>query len=62
LGGFSIYQWACEVAGVAPGIAFGKGLDHCNELIGKGFRFIGVGGDMGFLVSGTREAVGKIRR
>ena len=36
---------ACDAAGVAPGIAFGRDLEHRNELIEQGFRFIGVGGD-----------------
>ncbi|MFQ6053878.1 MAG: HpcH/HpaI aldolase/citrate lyase family protein, partial [Candidatus Bathyarchaeia archaeon] len=32
---------ACEAAGIAPGIAFGRGVDHLNSLIEQGFRFIG---------------------
>ena len=53
---------ACDAAGVAPGIAFGRDLEHCNELIEQGFRFIGVGGDKDFLRLGCREALSKIRR
>ena len=53
---------ACDAAGVAPGIAFGRDLEHCNELIEQGFRFIGVGGDKDFLRLGCREALSKIGR
>ena len=53
---------ACDAAGVAPGIAFGRDLEHCNELIEQGFRFIGVGGDKDFLRLGCREALSKIKR
>ena len=52
---------ACDAAGVAPGIAFGKGPDHCKELIDQGFRFIGVGEDLGFLTTGCREILSKFR-
>jgi 2-keto-3-deoxy-L-rhamnonate aldolase RhmA len=53
---------ACDAAGVAPGIAFGRDLEHCNELIEQGFRFIGVGGDKDFLRTGCSEVLSKIRR
>lgn len=53
---------ACDAAGVAPGIAFGRDLEHCNELIEQGFRFIGVGGDKDFLRIGCQEALAKIRK
>jgi 4-hydroxy-2-oxoheptanedioate aldolase len=46
---------ACNSAGIAPGIAFGKHTEHCKELISKGFRFIAVGGDEGFLVNGAKN-------
>lgn len=50
----------CQNAGVAPGIAFGKNLDHCKELVKSGYRFIGIGGDRGFLLHGARNAVSNI--
>ena len=53
---------ACWASGVAPGIAFGRGVDHLNSLIEMGFRFIGVGSDTGFLATGCRETLAKIRR
>lgn len=53
---------ACKASGVAPGIAFGLGVDHVNSLIGNGFRFIGIGSDRGFLSTGCRETLNKIRR
>ena len=53
---------ACDAAGVAPGIAFGRDLEHCNELIERGFRFIGIGGDKEFLRIGCQEALAKIRK
>lgn len=52
---------ACEAAGVAPGIAFGKGPDHCKELIDQGFRFTGVGGDLDYLAAGTKARVRMLR-
>ncbi len=53
---------ACEAAGVAPGIAFGRGPEHCRQLIDDGFRFIGIGGDAGFLAAGCRETLASIGR
>jgi len=53
---------ACKKAGIAPGIAFGSGIDHINELIARGFRFVGVGGDTSFLLRGCREALKQIKR
>ena len=53
---------ACNAAGVAPGIAFGRDVDHINSLIEQGFRFIGVGSDVGFLSTGCRETLKKIKR
>ena len=53
---------ACQSSSVAPGIAFGRGVDHLNSLIEMGFRFIGVGSDTGFLATGCRETLAKIRR
>lgn len=52
---------ACEDAGVAPGIAFARDVEHVNELIQEGFRFIGVGSDRSFLSAGCRETLAKIR-
>jgi len=43
---------ACEAAGVTPGIAFGANIDHINQLVKRGFRFIGVGMDVAFLQTG----------
>lgn len=53
---------ACRASGVAPGVAFGRGVDHLNSLIEMGFRFIGVDSDTGFLATGCRETLAKIRR
>jgi 2-keto-3-deoxy-L-rhamnonate aldolase RhmA len=53
---------ACKASGVAPGVAFGMGLDHVNSLIENGFRFIGVGSDTGFLATGCRETLAKIKK
>jgi len=53
---------ACNASGVAPGIAYVRGTDHVNSLIGQGFRFIGVGSDTGFLAAGCRETLAKIKR
>ncbi len=52
---------ACEAAGVAPGIAFGKGSDHCKELIDQGFRFTGIGEDLDYLAAGTQARVRMFR-
>jgi 2-keto-3-deoxy-L-rhamnonate aldolase RhmA len=52
----------CNSAGVAPGIAFGRDLEHRRELIEQGFRFIGVGGDKDFLLRGCKEVLRKIKR
>ncbi len=53
---------ACQASGVAPGIAFGLGVDHVNSLIDKGFRFVGIGSDSGFLSAGCRETLKKIKK
>jgi 4-hydroxy-2-oxoheptanedioate aldolase len=53
---------ACKEAGVAPGIAFGRDADHLNSLIQQGFRFVGVGSDIGFLSTGCKETLNKIKR
>lgn len=53
---------ACRSAGVAPGIAFGKSIEHINNLIEQGFRFIGVGLDTDFLLKGCKEVLNQIRR
>jgi len=52
---------ACKSAGVAPGIAFGRDIAQLNELIQKGFTFIGIGSDTGFLRYGCQETLKKIR-
>lgn len=53
---------ACRSSGVAPGIAFGRSIDHLNELIEKGFKFIGIGSDTEFLQRGCRETLNKIKK
>jgi 2-keto-3-deoxy-L-rhamnonate aldolase RhmA len=53
---------ACIAAGVAPGIAFARDVEHINELIGRGFRFIGIGSDSGLLATGCTETLRRIRR
>jgi 2-keto-3-deoxy-L-rhamnonate aldolase RhmA len=52
---------ACEHAGVTPGIAYGQGVAHIRDLIAKGFRFIGVGGDTAFLQQGCRSVLERIK-
>ena len=51
---------ACRDSKVAPGIAFGKNIDHCSELIQQGWRFLCVGSDTGFLNAGIKWSLGKI--
>lgn len=53
---------ACNASGVAPGIAFGRGVNHLNSLIERGFRFIGIGSDIGLLSTGCKETLKKIKR
>jgi 2-keto-3-deoxy-L-rhamnonate aldolase RhmA len=53
---------ACQDSKVAPGIAFGKNIDHCGELMQQGWRFLCVGSDTGFLNAGTKWSLGKIGR
>lgn len=53
---------ASKAAGVAPGIAFGRGVDHLNSLIEWGFRFMGIGSDIGLLSTGCKETLKKIKR
>jgi 2-keto-3-deoxy-L-rhamnonate aldolase RhmA len=52
---------ACKDAGVAPGIAFGRDVDHVKSLIQQGFRFIGIGSDIGFLSTGCKETLKKVK-
>jgi len=52
---------ACKASKVAPGIAFGKNAEHCRELIDKGYRFIGVGSDTGFMASGIAETLKRVK-
>ena len=51
---------ACRASKVAPGIAFGKNIEHCGELIQQGWRFIGVGTDSGFLGAGLKWSLKKL--
>ncbi|MEM3056508.1 MAG: aldolase/citrate lyase family protein [Candidatus Bathyarchaeia archaeon] len=53
---------ACIASGVAPGIAFARGVEHINELIERGFRFVGIGSDSGLLAMGCSETLKRIRR
>jgi 4-hydroxy-2-oxoheptanedioate aldolase len=52
---------ASEAAGVAPGIAYGLGVEHLKELIDTGFRFIGVGSDASLMTLGCRETLRGLR-
>ena len=52
---------ACREAGVAPGIAYTLSNEHTKELIAKGFRFIGIGSDVGFLLKGCKDALRAIK-
>jgi 2-keto-3-deoxy-L-rhamnonate aldolase RhmA len=51
----------CQDSKVAPGIAFGKGLDHCIELVQQGWRFLCVGSDKDFLRAGLRLSLERFR-
>jgi 2-keto-3-deoxy-L-rhamnonate aldolase RhmA len=53
---------ACKGTSVAPGIAFGKNLEHTKELADMGFRFIGANGDAGFLVKGVRDSLDYLKK
>ena len=53
---------ACNASDVAPGIAFGRDIEHLNDLIEQGYRFIGVGSDTGILSEGSEEKLKKIKR
>jgi hypothetical protein len=46
---------------VVPGIAFGRNIEHLNELIEKGFRFVGIGSDTQFLQTGCSETLNKMK-
>ena len=52
----------CQDSKVAPGIAFGKGLDHCVELVQQGWRFLCVGSDKDFLRTGLKLSLERFRR
>jgi len=52
---------ASEAAGVAPGIAYGLGVEHLRELIDMGFRFIGIGSDVSLMSYGCRETLRRLR-
>ncbi len=53
---------ACKGSPVAPGIAFGRDLEHTRELAEKGFKFIGAGGDSGFMVQGVKNTLEALKR
>jgi len=52
---------ACMNVGVAPGIAYTKSNEHTKELMAKGFRFIGIGSDIGFLLNGCKKTLNTIK-
>lgn len=52
---------ACRGSRVAPGIAFGKDIQHCKELVGMGYRFIAVGSDTGFMAEGVCQALKQLK-
>jgi len=52
---------ACKASKVAPGIAFGKNTEHCKELIDKGYRFIAVGSDTGFMAAGIDQVLKQLK-
>jgi 2-keto-3-deoxy-L-rhamnonate aldolase RhmA len=53
---------ACEGTSVAPGIAFGKNLEHTKELAEMGFRFIGAGADTAFMVKGVKDTLEYLKK
>ncbi len=52
---------ACKEAGVTPGIAYALNPEHANQLISKGFRFISIGSDVGFLLNACLNTLRAIR-
>jgi len=53
---------ACKNSDVAPGIAFGSNIEHINSLIHQGFKFIGVGVDLNFLLKGCKDTLDQIKK
>jgi len=53
---------ACKKTSVAPGIAFGKDLEHTKKLAVDGFTFIGAGADGGFLVQGVKDTLDYLKK
>ena len=47
---------------MAPGIAFGRNIDHCVELVNQGWRFLYVGSDTGFMDAGVKWSLRKLGR
>ena len=52
---------ACKSSKVAPGIAFGRNTEQCKEFIGKGYRFIAVGLDTGFMATGIDQVLKQLK-
>jgi len=53
---------ACKKSSVAPGIAFGKDLEHTKQLAKDGFKFIGAGADGAFLVQGVKNTLDALKK
>ena len=53
---------ACKNSPVAPGIAFGKSLEHTKELAEMGFKFIGAGADGAFLAQGVKNTLDYLKK
>jgi 2-keto-3-deoxy-L-rhamnonate aldolase RhmA len=53
---------ACKKTSVAPGIAFGKDLEHTKKLAADGFTFIGAGADGGFMVQGVKNTLDALKK
>jgi 2-keto-3-deoxy-L-rhamnonate aldolase RhmA len=53
---------ACKKTSVAPGIAFGKDLEHTKKLAEDGFTFIGAGADGGFMVQGVKTTLDALKK
>jgi 2-keto-3-deoxy-L-rhamnonate aldolase RhmA len=53
---------ACKKSSVAPGIAFGKDLEHTKQLAKDGFKFIGAGADGAFLAQGVKDTLEYLKK
>ncbi len=52
---------ACERHGVVPGVAYTADADSAFRYIEQGFRFLAIGTDDEFLISGARSIVTRFR-